>query len=59
MITKEPQNGNSAKLSATIKARTLQELNRLAKETGNRSFIVNKALEEYIGLEEEPEQKAS
>ncbi len=60
MIAKE-QKIRYPKLSFTVKPRTFEALKKRASETGNHSFIVNRALEIYLGLNDEPEleQKAS
>jgi metal-responsive CopG/Arc/MetJ family transcriptional regulator len=62
MIAKDPQN-KKVYLPSTVSPDTAEALNEMAKETGNRSHIVDKALRLYLGLNEnekqEPELKAS
>jgi hypothetical protein len=55
MIAKEQEN-KSPKLSSTVKPKTFEALEKKSRETGNRSFHVNKALEIYLGLIESSEQ---
>jgi hypothetical protein len=64
MIPKAPENKKtstaaSAFLPSTVRPDTLEALNKLARETGNRSFIVDKALRFYLGLDDEikPQRK--
>jgi hypothetical protein len=56
MIPKEPEN-KKPKLSSTVEPKTYEALNKRSKETGNRSFHVNKALEIYLGINEEETQE--
>lgn len=48
-------------LPSTVSPDTLEALDKKAEETGNRSFIVDKALRAFLGLDKtsEPEAKAS
>jgi hypothetical protein len=59
MIPNKPENKKTlvtrSYLPATIKPDTLEALNELAKETGNRSLIVDKAIRRYLGLKDGPE----
>jgi hypothetical protein len=60
MIPKEPEIKKTylitrSYLPATVKPDTLKALNEKAKETGNRSLIVDKAIRLYLGLKDEPE----
>jgi hypothetical protein len=51
MIPNKPENKRPI-ITAILKPRTLKALNDYVKKTtGNRSFIVNLAVEEYLGLE--------
>lgn len=59
MIADKPENKKTLStrsyLPATVKPDTLEALNEMAKETGNRSLIVDKALRRFLGLDNEPE----
>jgi hypothetical protein len=59
MIPNKPKNKKTlstrAYLPSTVKPDTLEALNKKAKETGNRSFIVDQAIRLYLGLKDEPE----
>jgi hypothetical protein len=48
----------SAYLPASIQISTLEALNKRAKETGNRSLIVDRAIRNYLGLNDDFEQEA-
>jgi hypothetical protein len=58
MIPNKPENKRPI-ITVILKPRTLKALNDYVKNTGNRSFIVNLAVEEYLGLEleETPEEE--
>lgn len=42
-------------LPSTVSPDTLEALDKKAEETGNRSFLVEKALRAYLGLDKNPE----
>ncbi|MBN9386552.1 MAG: hypothetical protein J0I20_00745 [Chloroflexi bacterium] len=55
MDQKEIKEKKSVYLPSTISPETSEALNKKAAETGNRSFIVEKALRAFLGLNELPE----
>lgn len=60
MITKELENKKpdlSTKLSSTVRSSTFEALNKEAEKTGNRSFLVDKAIRLLLGLEDDAEQE--
>ncbi|MBN9386542.1 MAG: hypothetical protein J0I20_00695 [Chloroflexi bacterium] len=60
MKRKDPKD-KSVTIAVTVEPETSVALEKRVKETGNRSFIVEKALRAFLGLDEnsELEKKAS
>jgi hypothetical protein len=60
MTLKEPK-PNNPKIAASIQPDTFDALQKETEKTGNRSFIVDKSIRAYLGLDKKPEleKKAS
>jgi hypothetical protein len=56
MIPKELKN-KKVKLTATISPEADDRLNQDAVETGNKSFLVDKIIKNYYGLNQKPKQE--